>query len=654
MLIRAFRAVNNFDHRLKWFVLLICDLIMLTVVAIVIYYARYSTLKFHEYRTLYLLLIAPVLSIISLSATNGYRSAARYQSQDMEAHFILALSVASILWGFVILVFGAGFPRTVILMYWAFSILSFIAWRRLVAYLIPRVMEEAPKRKDRRRAVVLGAGPVGAQLARELHNQGYYRVVAFLDDEPSLVHRRVLGSRVYPTARARQIIADYGASKLLIAKPEMRRHERRDFIRSLSGVPVGVKTVPTSSDLASGRWEITEVRDVPIEELLGREPVQPSRELIGRSVVGKTVLVTGAGGSIGSELVRQIAIEQPAKLILFDSSEFALFESRKQLQAVLNAAGVGVETHCVIGTILDESLVRRIMTLHRVETVFHAAAYKHVRLVEENSAAAVMNNVFGTLTLARCASACGVGLFLLISTDKAVRPTSVMGATKRVAELVIQALAARQPRAVFTMVRFGNVLGSSGSVIPIFKEQITRGGPVTVTHPDVTRYFMLIPEAAQLVIQAAGLACGGDVFLLEMGEPVKIADLARSMINLAGLDVREEGSDNGDIAIQFTGLLPGEKLFEELLIDKHVIYTEHPRIYKSEEKFLAWAELEPFLDKLKAAALSFDEIAIRSVMETLVKGTLRVDDIASQPDSFSAATGSYGHDLPADDMHRAI
>lgn len=645
MINEIFNKIYKVDYRLKILILLTIELVLFYLIVILAYFNWAPDFSVPEPRVALILAIAPLLSVFFLFVAHAYRSATRYQSVSTEGRFISFLSLAPMVWGAIILALGAGFPRSVILMYWLASVLAFVVWRRFLAGLVKIIAGDSPRRKDRRAIVILGAGTVGVQLATSLSNQGYYRTVAFLDDEPSLLNRRVHGLRVYHIDRAREVIVKYHINELLIAKPEMRRGDRRSFVRSLAGLSVTVKSVPSLSEFALGRWKVSEVRDIPVEELLGRDPVLPVPELVARSVRGNSVLVTGAGGSIGSELVRQVAQEAPVRVVLFDSSEFMLYESNRRLLEMLKQSNLLVEVHCVVGSVTDRNLVAQTLRKYGVTSIFHAAAYKHVGLMEHNSASAVMNNVFGTLTLVRCAAEFGVGRVVLVSTDKAVRPTSIMGATKRVAEMIVQAMAEVHDKTVFTMVRFGNVLGSSGSVVPIFSDQINKGGPVTVTHPDVTRYFMLISEAAQLVIQAGGLAKGGEVYLLEMGEPVKIAALARSMINLAGLEVREPGRDDGDIAIEFTGLQPGEKIFEELLVDGSVVSTEHPLIFKANENFLPLHELESFLDELRSAAESFDEIELRRVLQSLVDGVLRADDIENAG-AVSADTGkSYSGDL---------
>jgi len=381
-----------------------------------------------------------------------------------------------------------------------------------------------------------------------------------------------------------------------------------------------VRTLPSMSDLASGKVTVQDIRELDIEDLLGRDPVPPSEELLNRELNGKVVLVSGAGGSIGSELARQIYAQMPAKLILLDHNEFGLYSIHQELSTISSEIGASLELVPLLGSVANEERLRDVLSTYVPSVVYHAAAYKHVPMVEDNPGEGVRNNIFGTLNLACAAAKAGVNRFVLISTDKAVRPTNVMGATKRVAELVLQALAANNPETCFSMVRFGNVLGSSGSVVPLFRKQLAEGGPLTVTHEEVTRYFMTIPEAAQLVLQAGAMGQGGDVFVLDMGQPVKIMDLARRMIQLSGLSVRDASHPDGDIEIAVTGLRTGEKLYEELLIGDNPQPTEHPRIMKAHEPYVPWEQLKPELDALYVAAERNDVAAIKVFMQKHVQG----------------------------------
>jgi nucleoside-diphosphate-sugar epimerase len=392
------------------------------------------------------------------------------------------------------------------------------------------------------------------------------------------------------------------------------------IVQSLNTLPVHVRTLPSLADLATGRVTVQDFRELDIEDLLGRDPVPPQAELMARDVAGKVVMVTGAGGSIGSELCRCIALQRPQTLLLLDHNEYGLYRIHQELEALCRIHCLDVVLTPLLGSVTHAERMQALCAMHRPNTVYHAAAYKHVPLVESNPGEGVLNNVFGTLTMAMAARDSGVQRFVLVSTDKAVRPTNIMGATKRMAELALQALAAQSQSTFFSMVRFGNVLGSSGSVVPLFRQQLASGGPLTVTHPEVTRYFMTIPEAAQLVLQAGAMGQGGDVFVLDMGEPVKIIDLAHRMVQLSGLSVRDAANPQGEIEISITGLRPGEKLFEELLIGDNPQPTQHPRIMKAQEAYLPWPVLDTHLQGLRTAALANDEAAMRTILAQCVQG----------------------------------
>ncbi|MCE7902626.1 MAG: polysaccharide biosynthesis protein, partial [Gammaproteobacteria bacterium PRO9] len=416
------------------------------------------------------------------------------------------------------------------------------------------------------------------------------------------------------------LVTRFGVRRILLALPSVSRRKRQEIIASLEGLAIRIQTVPDIADLIAGRARVDDVRDVDVADLLGREIVPPNEKLLGACITGKTVLVTGAGGSIGSELCRQIARLQPVRLVLYERSEAALFQIDHELRQCIGEEGLDVELVPVLGSVLNPGRLRRAMTNLGVQAVYHAAAYKHVPLVEYNMTEGVYNNAIGTWHAAEAACAANVETFVLISTDKAVMPVNVMGASKRFAELLLQAISARQATTRFCMVRFGNVLDSSGSVVPVFREQIRRGGPVTVTHRDIIRYFMTIPEAAQLVLQAGSMCKGGDVFVLDMGEPVRIADLARRMINLMGFSVRDEDHPEGDIEIQFIGLRPAEKLYEELLIGTNVSGTEHPMIMRAMEDFLPWDAISRFAQQLEVAAADADCDRVRALLLESVDG----------------------------------
>lgn len=464
------------------------------------------------------------------------------------------------------------------------------------------------------RVLIYGAGSSGRQLAQALMNGEQYNPVLFVDDDTTLQRSTILGIPVGAPNQISSQVKAFTISRILLALPSASRARRREVLDTLEELPIPVQSVPGMSDLVSGAMRIDELQDVKIEDLLGRDPVNPSERLIKANIQNKVVMVTGAGGSIGSELCRQIITCSPASLVLFELSEFALYNIEQELKNHIAQYKITTRIIPVLGSVQDLARLQTVMQSFNVKTLYHAAAYKHVPLVEFNVTEGVRNNVFGTWHAAEAAINAGVDTFVLISTDKAVRPTNIMGASKRLAELVLQALSMRQSSTRFCMVRFGNVLGSSGSVVPLFREQIRRGGPITVTHKDIIRYFMTIPEAAQLVIQAGAMGEGGDVFVLDMGEPVKIADLARRMVHLMGLEVKDEVHPNGDIEIHYTGLRPGEKLYEELLIGGNELPTEHPRIMKANESALSWPEMQQLLLAMRSACDAYDINTIRSLL----------------------------------------
>ena len=477
--------------------------------------------------------------------------------------------------------------------------------------------------------IIYGAGTLGIQLLRALNETGGYKMVAFIDPNPSLAGQLVHGVKVLRPEKIGKVIADENVKEVLLATPSALRGERRLALKVLEAFPVVVKTLPALEEIASGDVQVSDLRPIDVEDLLGRDPVTPNLELLAANVQGKVVMITGAGGSIGSELTRQLLKLGPKTLVLFDLSEVALYDISMELDDLKRRLQMETEEVtavptglvAVLGSVLDRKLVTRTIQERGVEVIYHAAAYKHVPIVEANPFAGLQNNTFGTLVVAEAAKECGVERFVLVSSDKAVRPTNIMGASKRLAEQILQALAQERGTAtIFTMVRFGNVLDSSGSVVKLFRNQIKAGGPVTVTHPDVIRYFMSIPEAAQLVIQAGTMAAGGEVFVLEMGTPVKIDDLARTMIRLSGLDVRDDKHPDGDIAIEYVGLRPGEKLYEELLIGENTTGTSHPRIFKNSEPIVPYDDLIAVLERLEDAIQRLDEAEMQDLLRATVEG----------------------------------
>lgn len=567
------------------------------------------------------LAVAPVLplTVMAFRQLGLYRSVLRYIT-GQAAKTIAAVSIfsAAMLMASSY-IFSAPIPRSVPSIYAVLLILSAGGVRFWM-----RTVFRRPSVANREPIIIYGAGEAGRQLQNALQLGHDYLPVALVDDDASLQGTSVGGRRVYAPEEIERLVQEYQVKSILLALPSASRARRREIISSIEPLGLDIKTIPGMADIVSGRASFSELRRVSPEDLLGRDPVPPRDDLMQKNIAGKVVLVSGAGGSIGSELCRQIIKHGPEKLVLLEVSEYALYAISSELNELMKHAERQVLIEPVLGSVQNPGRVRAILRSFGVQTIYHAAAYKHVVLVEENVVEGIRNNVFGTKVIAEAAAEIGVENFILVSTDKAVRPTNFMGASKRMAELVCQSLAAEQNRTTFSMVRFGNVLGSSGSVIPKFRDQIEKGGPVTVTHPEVTRYFMTIPEAAQLVIQASAMARGGDVFVLDMGEPVKIIDLAQSMIRLHGLkpylmDDSGKETSRGDIGIAIVGLNKGEKLYEELLIGNAPKGTDHPRIMTATEVSLSKTELATLLSALERACLAFD---IPSVREVFLKAPL--------------------------------
>ncbi len=577
-------------------------------------------------------LSAPVIGVATYHTLGLYRLVTRFIGRRGAMQIFMATGLAVLIWGLLVLMaVGSGdsrlvVPRSSIFIYGVFAGILVWASRELAAYILigqGRVKHAASL--DKRRVVIYGAGASGVRLLDALRREGDCEPVGFIDDTPSLVGQRISNLKVYKVAKLPRLIERDQVKEVLLAMPDRQRRERRAVIKQLSEHPVRVKTMPSMEDIASGRVAVTDLRPIDVGEVLGRDPVPPDAALLSRPIRGKSVMVTGAGGTIGAELARQIIRQAPICLVLLDSSEAALYQVETEITDTLGRmasdAGFARPTIVgVLGTVLDADLLRRTIERHRIETIYHAAAYKHVPIVEANPIVGLRNNTFGTVVLAETAAKAGVERVALISTDKAVRPTNIMGASKRLAELVFQAYAQSNSGTVFTMVRFGNVLGSSGSVVQRFKQQIQEGGPVTVTHPEIIRYFMSIPEAATLVVQASAMARGGEVFVLDMGEPVKIDELARTMVRLMGLEIQDEDNPDGDIAIKYVGLRPGEKLYEELLIDERTTATEHPRIRRNNEPSLSPKDLREALHALQTAMEAGHGEAIQAILLRTVEG----------------------------------
>ena len=558
------------------------------------------------------LVLLPALALAGL-----YRPILRYADESLLHSIVLGSSIGMLalmaMWVFI----AEGLvPRSFWLLAWIVLVEllggSRLLLRRYLRYRFHHHLQRTP-------VIIYGAGEAGAQLVQALRYSSEFEPLGFVDDNPRLQGSMMLGLKVWPPTRLRRVIVQQQIKMILLALPSASQRRRQQVLESLAGLPVRIMALPTLAELTSGARRIDELRDLPVEDILGREAVQPDQALLRAKIHGKNVLVTGAGGSIGGELCRQILALRPQRLLLFEHSEYALYRIEQELRAMLHNLGAAHITLIpLLGSVIQGRRLQVLMQQFQVQTVYHAAAYKHVPMVECNPIEGVRNNVFGTWRALEAALAAQVETFVLISSDKAVRPCNVMGATKRLAELILQARAAQSGATRLCMVRFGNVLDSSGSVVPLFREQIQRGGPLTVTHPDVERYFMTIPEAAQLVIQASALAQGGEVFLLDMGAPIHIVDLAQRMVRLAGLSVRNAAHPEGDIEIQFTGLRSGEKLREELLISADDVPTAHPMIRQAREGHVPWAELVEQLAALDAATHNFDCVAVRNILQNLV------------------------------------
>ncbi|MBO0496463.1 nucleoside-diphosphate sugar epimerase/dehydratase [Pseudomonas sp. Marseille-Q1929] len=587
---------------------------------------------------------APLVAVPLFIRFGMYRAVMRYFGNDALVAIIKAVSLSSLILGLVVYWYSNHqnvVPRSIIFNYWWLSLIMIgglrLAMRQYFLGDWFAASQHVPftNREDGLpRVAVYGAGAAGNQLVAALRMGRLMRPVAFIDDDVSISDRIISGLQVYKPKHIQRMIEVTGAQEILLAIPSSNRGRRREILGFLEGFPLHVRSVPGFMDLASGRVKVDDIQEVDIADLLGRDTVPAQEDLLEHCIRGRSVMVTGAGGSIGSELCRQILSLRPTTLLLFEHGEFNLYSILNELEQRIARESLPVRLLPILGSVRNQSKLLDVMKAWHVDTVYHAAAYKHVPMVEHNIAEGVLNNVLGTLYTAQAALQSGVANFVLISTDKAVRPTNVMGSTKRLAEMTLQALSreaapilfgeksniSQVNKTRFTMVRFGNVLGSSGSVIPLFHRQIKSGGPLTVTHPKITRYFMTIPEAAQLVIQAGSMGLGGDVFVLDMGEPVKIVELAEKMVHLSGLSVRSEKNPQGDIAIEFTGLRPGEKLYEELLIGDNVAQTQHPMIMSANEDHISWEALKVRLNQLLAAVDEDDYTRVRQLLRETVSG----------------------------------
>ncbi|WP_019591442.1 nucleoside-diphosphate sugar epimerase/dehydratase [Thioalkalivibrio sp. ALE20] len=611
-------SLVNLPRRTKRWLMVAADVVMLPLALWTAFALRLAEpLPEALINAWWLFPLLPVVGVFIFARLGLYRAVVRFMGT--RAVWSVATGVvllAGFLWAAAAIGRLDDFPRLVPV---AFALLAFIyvgGSRFLVRSWYQNVNE---LRRHAEPVLVYGAGAAGMQLAAGLGTTGQFRIVAFIDDNPALQGQAINGIRVHPPRMIGTLMHQYGIRRILLAVPSASRSARKAILERLEPYPLHVQSVPSMEAVVSGQARLDQLEDIDVADLLGRDPVPPQPDLLQRSIVDRRVMVTGAGGSIGSELCRRILRQGPAELVLFERNEFALYRIEQEMQALRDELRVDCPIHAVLGSVTLPRRVESVLDRHRIQTLYHAAAYKHVPIVEENAVEGVRNNVLGTRVLADAAIAAGVERFILISTDKAVRPTNVMGASKRLAEMILQDRAAGAPATLFSMVRFGNVLGSSGSVVPLFHRQIREGGPVTVTHPEITRYFMSIPEAAELVIQAGTMAGGGEVFVLDMGEPVRIQDLARRMIRLHGRQVRDDNGNPPDgIAIQFTGLRPGEKLYEELLIGDNVESTRHPRIMQAREDRAPADALSEALEALERADQAMDAAATRACLREIV------------------------------------
>ena len=615
------QRVLDWPRSVKRSVVVAGDVLLALLATWMAYSIRFDTLHWASGVQWWPYLLTPVLAIPIFVRFGLYRAIFRYSGLDALFATGQAVALYAVLL-FAILLWQKWpmVPRSLgILQPIIFLLLVGIS-RALARFWLAGI--SLGRTVNQGRMLIFGAGTAGVQTASAMAISGQLKLLGFVDEDPSKIGQTINGVPVFSPLEIPAVVKRLKVTDILLAMPSATRDRRNKIIESLQALPVHTRTLPGMTDLASGRVTVQDFFELDIDDLLGREAVRPQADLLASRLHNKTVLVTGAAGSIGSELCRQILLERPRRLLLLDHSEYGLYTIHRELQATCLAQASATELVPLLGSVVNRRRLDWICNRYRPDTVYHAAAYKHVPMVECNPSECIFNNLFGTLNMAQAAVAAGVASFVLVSTDKAVRPTNLMGASKRMAELVLQALATQsQPGATcFSMVRFGNVLGSSGSVVPLFREQLARGGPLTITHPEVTRYFMTIPEAAQLVLQAEAMATGGEVFVLEMGKPIKIIDLARRLVQLSGLQVRDAQQPDGDIAFALIGLRPGEKLYEELLIGNNPTPTAHPRIMKAHETFMPWPELLAQLQLLQQAASQEDEKQIRCVLQTCVDG----------------------------------
>ncbi len=649
MIFEFVRSVSAGGRARKRAILVAYDLAAMAVALVGAFSARFGQLYFPTEPLLFAAAAASMaIGIAALFQLRVYHIVLRFFDLRTVSQIFFGAVVAAAAWVMIVYFLRPTMmvgtitiyvPRSVGFIYCGFLFVLWFMGRYLMALTVASAAGGVRPRvgADARRIAIYGANAAGISLAESVRRDPHFQLIGFIEDDPALHGQLLAGTPIYDPEALESLVVREEVAEVLLALPQASRTQRLAAIQRLTQLNVAVKTVPAPEEIMSGRFTVSDVRPIDVNDLLRRDPVEPLSDLIREAVDGHSVLVTGAGGSIGSEICRQILRGRPARLILFDHSEFSLFTIEQQLIELLEETPEAnrPEIVPVIGSMLNADLVRTVIALHDVDTIYHAAAYKHVPLLEHNEVVGVENNVFGTMVLANAAAEAKLARFTMISTDKAVRPESVMGASKRVAELFIQALAEVGSDTRFGIVRFGNVLDSSGSVVQRFRNQIRRGGPVTVTHKEITRFFMSIPEATQLVLQASAMATSGEVFVLDMGEPILITDLARNMIRLSGMTVRDEDNPNGDIEIAFVGLRPGEKLFEELFVGDEAIPTAHPRITMAKERHVPLAEIALQLDSLRLAIARADAEAVRAILNELIApehGASRDDVLLARPE----------------------
>ncbi|MFZ6692571.1 polysaccharide biosynthesis protein [Undibacterium sp. SXout20W] len=620
------------------------DTICLPVIFILAIWLRYEGFNEELFRHYFGLIIStPLISVPIFIRIGLYRAVVRFIDQKIISTIFIGASTSVLLLAFIgIMLHIMPISRAIFGFYWAGAIIYLCASRFVARTWLLSLGMSA----DAIPVCIYGGGKAGALLAGALRSGGEYVCVAFVDDNKHIQGSTIAGIKVYSPADLANLVPKREIKQILLALPSISKTRQKQILDQLEYLKLKIKVTPSIQSLVNGELRLQDIRDVEIEDLLGRDQVTPDARLLAVCITNKNVMVTGAGGSIGSELCRQIVRQRPKKLVLLEMSEYGLYAIEQELCALRTQLGLDLEIVPFLGTVLDAAKLDKIFAAFEIDTLYHAAAYKHVPLVELNPVDGIRNNVFGTLTVAEAAMRAKVSNFVLISTDKAVRPTNVMGTTKRLAELILQACARKQNGTRFCMVRFGNVLGSSGSVVPLFRKQIMAGGPITLTHPDITRYFMTIPEAAQLVLQAGAMGEGGDVFVLDMGEPVRILDLARRMVHLSGLEVKTDATPDGTIEIQHVGLRPGEKLFEELLIGDNVEGTSHPLIMRAQENEIPWNTLEHFLEELRQACDTFNYTEIRTLLLKIVaeyQPQCGIEDLIWQATGVSSAQISEHH-----------